>query len=168
MKKISLILIFISLLLTVKINAKTYKLNYEPSGIIIEILYGNLKIYTDTKTIFKLYADNQVFLNKVKNCVQNRTNDTITFNNQLYKTTNKKCQYSNLFENNNYLFINLIKNNKIKIVRLNGKRIKIIKTKREGKRWKHESITKNYIDKETGEKLFFEWIRLIITDVRTL
>ena len=151
-----------------EINAKTYKLNYEPSGIVIEVLYGDLKIYTDTKTIFELYVDNQVLLDKVKDCVQNRTNDTIIFGGQLHKTSNRKCQYSNLSPNNDYLFISLIKINKIKIVRPNGELIKVIKTKREGKRWKHESITKNYIDKETGEELFFEWIRLIITDVQFL
>ena len=161
------ILIFSLLLFSFLANAKKYKLNYEPSGIIIKFQFDSMVIYTDTASLISLYDEKKAYdlrvINYIRKSIRNTKNDTVLF---VGENIPFKDSINNKYEKDWYIewaILHLIKNKKIKLIDKYNQQVNVIKTKRIGSR-KKGYIKRSYINKATGDELFKETLFVVIVN----
>lgn len=158
------------MLLTFSINAQTIKLDYEPRGQIVKFYFDSLTIYTDTTSLFAVYAnegDLKDYDLRVKNFVlrhiKEASSDTVIFSGSFIPFNDsivKKHQEDWYVE---WALLHLTKEKKIKIYDKHGQLVKTIVTKRNGKK-KNNYVKRSYINKATNEELLRETLFIRIID----
>ena len=140
-------------------SAKKYKLNYQPHGMIVKFQFDSMIIYTDTTSLLSLYNEKEDYalrvINYIRKSIRNTKNDTITFVGEYLPFEDG---IDNKYSNDWYIewaLLQLIKKKKIQLINKYGAKVKVIKTKRIGKK-KTNYIKRSYINKETNEELFKE------------
>jgi len=154
-KLISLLLV---VLLPYIVNAKKYKLNYQPHGIIVKFQFDSIIIYTDTTSLLSIYNEKDSYdlrvMKYIRKSIKDINNDTITFigKNILFNDGINKYPNDWYIE---WALLQLIKNKKVQLINRHGQKVRIISTKKIGRK-KTNYIKRSYIDKETNEELFKE------------
>lgn len=159
---------YLVLLLSFVTKAQTIKLDYEPKGQIIKFYFDSLTIYTDTTSLFSIFADEGNLKDydlRVKNFVlkqiKESKNDTVTFSGNYIPFNdgieNKEEWYVD------WVILHLTKEKKVKIYDKHGQLVKILVTKKVGKK-KKNYVARLYINKATNEELFRETLFRQIVD----
>ncbi len=153
------------------IKAQTYKLNFEPKGKIVKIIYDSMTFYTDTNALlgydtYFIYMGKDVTLEKalqvVRNEIKENKEDTITFSGEVIKFYDPESTYP--FKRW-YVWSTLqkmIEDKNVKWFDKNNHEVKYVYIKETGTRFKGK-ITTQYINLQNNEvireetMLYIKW-----------
>lgn len=162
--------ILVFLTLTVSVNAQTIKLDFEPKGQVIKFYFDSLIIYTDTASLFSVYAKEGGLKDydlRVKNFVLGKSglnkNDTIIFSGNFIPFNDG---IENRYQEDWYVewaILHLTKEKKVKIYDKHGQLVKMIVMKKVGKK-RTNFVKRSYINKATQEELLKEVLFMRIVD----
>jgi len=171
-----LILLFLVILLPYIVNAKTYKLDYQPHDKIIIFKFDSITIYTDTTSLFSLCDNENSFfiknpphiikslisfcnknandlqiINSIKKSIRNTKNDTVTFVEKSSSVGNNNLTKTDIKR----IISQLIQNEKVKIIDENKLQIRRIKIKQYGNITDGGHIKFSYINNKTKKEIFY-------------
>lgn len=157
------------MLLNFLVSAQSTTLDFEPHGQIVKFHFDSLTIYSDTTSLFSVYDKEGVLKDydlKVKNFVRKQvaqtSSDTIIFTGKFIPFNDGIAEVYLKEWDVEWAILHLTKEKKLKIYDKHGKLVKIIITKKIGKK-KKNYVERSYINKTTNEELFNEvlFIRII-------
>jgi hypothetical protein len=156
------ITIYFILLFSVATNAQTLRLNYEPTGKIIQFYFDSLTIYTDTTSLFSVYESDRNLENydlRVKNFVlkkiRNSKLDTVTFSGEFIPFEDSIIERNQNEWYVEWAILHLTKANRLKIYDKHGQLVTTIVTRKVGKK-KDDFVKRSYKNLATDEELFAE------------
>ncbi len=123
-------------------------------------------IYTDTTSLMSLYNEKEDYdlrvINYIRKSIRDINNDTITFNGENIPFDDGII---NKYQEDWYIkwaILELVKKRKVHLIDKYGNKVKIIVTKRIGKK-KQNYVKRSDINEETGAELFKEtlFVRLV-------
>jgi hypothetical protein len=165
--------IIFGLIFTTQAQGQTLKLNYVPSGQVIQFNFDSLTIYTDTSGVFSVVDkyDDLEYVTRVRSLIMRKikgiNSDTITFSGH-FIPFNDSVSNKNKDWYLNSIIIQLVDSKKLVIIDEFNNEVTRIKKKKI--KWKRDGYgmvegTKiSYINKETGEELFSRLLKGVISD----
>lgn len=143
-------------------RAQTINLNYEPNGQIIQFHFDRLTIYTDSASLFLVYAKDghlKDYVLRVKNFVlkqiEESKSDTVSFSGDFIPFNDG---VGNKYQNDwcvEWAILHLTKEKRLKMYDRHGQLVTNILTKKVGKK-KDNFVKRSYINKATNEELLAE------------